>query len=54
MRLIHAMTFVCLLLLLAAIPACLEFTRLLGFHPSTAAGAAAALVIIAGMFTRRA
>ena len=53
MRIIGLITFVCLLLLLAMIPACLHFARLCGMHPPTATGAILAAVIVLGMLVRR-
>ena len=53
MRLVGLMTFVCLLLLLAMIPAIFQMARACGIQTPGAMSAAVALVIVAGMLTRR-
>ena len=53
MRLINLMTFVCLLILLALLPACLQFAKWCGLNPPFALGAAAAMVLVAGLFAPR-
>lgn len=54
MRIVGLMTFVCLLLLLALIPALLQMTRAFGVHAPGAMSLAIALVVVAGMFSRKA
>jgi hypothetical protein len=54
MRIIGVMTFVCLLLLLAMVPAWLQLARACGIHPPGVMSLAIALVVVAGMFVRRA
>jgi hypothetical protein len=53
MRMMSLITFVCLLLLLAMIPACLQFARICGIHPPAMTSAILAAVIVVGMFNRR-
>ena len=53
MRLINLMTFVCLLILLALLPACLQFAKWCGLNPPVALSAVAVLVIVAGLFAPR-
>jgi len=54
MRIIGLMTFVCLLLMLAMLPAWLQLARAFGLQPSGTMSFAIALVLVAGMFVRRA
>jgi hypothetical protein len=53
MRLTNLMTFVCALLLLASIPACLQFARLCGLHPAASMATAAGVAMIALIALRR-
>jgi hypothetical protein len=54
MRIIGLMTFVCLLLMLAMVPAWIQMARAFGLHPSGTMSLAIALLLVAGMFSRRA
>lgn len=54
MRIIGLMTFVCLLLLLAMVPAWIQMARAFGLQPSGTMSLAIALLLVAGMFSRRA
>jgi hypothetical protein len=53
MRLIHMMTFVCAMLLLAMIPACVQFARLAGVHPSASLATLGAVAVVAVLATKR-
>jgi hypothetical protein len=53
MRIIGVMTFVCLLLLLAMLPALLQLARACGIHTPGAMSAAIAFVIVAGMLSKK-
>jgi hypothetical protein len=53
MRLIHVMTFICALLLLAMIPACVQFARLTGVQPSASLATIGAVAMLALMLARR-
>ena len=53
MRIIGLMTFVCLLLLMAMIPACLQFARMCGVNPPSAMATLIAVVLLGGLLTRR-
>ena len=53
MRLIHLMTFVCALLLLASVPACLQFGRIAGLPQSVSMTTAGAICFLAFMAARR-
>ena len=53
MRIVGLMTFVCLLLLMAMIPACLQFARLCGVNPPAATATLIALLFLGGMVLRR-
>jgi hypothetical protein len=53
MRLVHLMTFVCAMLLLAMIPACVQFARLAGVHPAASLATVGALAAIALLTTKR-
>lgn len=54
MRLIHLMSFVCAMLLLATIPACMQFARLSGMHPAASLATVGAVVLVALAAARRA
>jgi hypothetical protein len=47
MRLVHLMSFVCAMLLLATIPACLQFARLSGMHPAASLATVGAILLVA-------
>ncbi len=53
MRLVHLMTFVSALLLLASIPACLQFGRLAGVPPHVSVTTAGAICFLAFVAARR-
>ena len=53
MRLIHVMTFVCALLLLASVPAVLQFGRLAGLPASVSFTTAGAVCFLAFLAARR-
>lgn len=53
MRLVHLMTFVCAMLLLAMIPACVQFARLAGVHPTASLMTVAAVAAIALLVSKR-
>ena len=47
MRLVHLMSFVCAMLLLATIPACMQFARLSGMHPAASLATVGAILVVA-------
>jgi hypothetical protein len=53
MRLFHLMTFVSVMLLLAMVPACLQFARLAGAHPSASLTTVGAVAVVAWLTARR-
>lgn len=53
MRLVHLMTLVFAMLLLAMIPACVQFARLAGVHPSASVATVSALALVALLAARR-
>jgi hypothetical protein len=53
MRLIHVMSFVCAMLLLAMIPACIQFGRLSGVQPAASLATVGALAALAFLTARR-
>jgi len=53
MRIVGLMTIVCLLLLLAMIPACLQIARICGVHLPGATSVIAAMLVVGGMVTAR-
>ena len=53
MRIIGLMTLVCMLLMLAMIPACLQFARVCGVNPPPLTTAVLGIVLLTGIFNRR-
>jgi hypothetical protein len=53
MRLVQLMTFVCALLLLASVPACLQFSRLAGLPHLVSVTTAGAICFLAFVAARR-
>jgi hypothetical protein len=53
MRIIHLMTFVFAMLLLAMLPACLNFNRTAGLNPVTSFATAGAVCVFAFAVARR-
>lgn len=53
MRIVGLLTFVCLLLLMAMIPACLQFARMCGVNPPAGTAMVVAAVLLSGMAMRR-
>ncbi|HMJ90600.1 MAG TPA: hypothetical protein VK530_12345 [Candidatus Acidoferrum sp.] len=53
MRIVGLMTFVCVLLMLAMLPAAFQLARVCGVQVSGGMSIAVVLVLVAGMITRR-
>jgi len=53
MRLVHLMSFVCAMLLLATIPACMQFARLAGMRPAASLATVGAIIGIAFVAAKR-
>jgi len=53
MRIVNLMTLVCLLIVLAIIPACVNFANACGLQSSATLTTATALVLLAGAASRR-